>query len=511
MGKLVTPVRVGVLVLTAIVCFAGFFMFVRKGGLSPKDSLHVYAYFRDASGLGPKSRVQIAGIQVGEVQAISLEGQKAKVSLLIKREVPVRLDATLLKRSESLLGDYMLDLTAGTEEAPMMPQDGQITHVQDMSGMEQIFDSLGKITGDIESVTASLKATLGGDKGTASMQHIIANLADMSDELNVTIKQNGERLDSILANFKGVSEDVRGITSSEEQRFKQIVENVQRISEEVQGVLAKVDKVLGTGEGSMQDTVASLKDTLTKLNGSLENVQEITGRINKGEGTVGQLINDKRLGQALTETVVDASDYVSRLVNLQTEVTLRTEYLWYEKTTKDYLTLKVIPKPDKFYTIEIVDDPRGNVVTTTQTNNPATPLSPAHVTNPTTATTGPQALKFSAEFNKRYYFVTVRFGIIENTGGLGADLHFFDDALTFKLDAFDFSDNTLKYPRLKTYANYAFLGHGFVTVGVDDIFNPLLRDPVSRNVISGREYFFGGGIYFNDEDLKAVLSVIPKP
>ena len=58
----------------------------------------------------------------------------------------------------------------------------------------------------------------------------------------------------------------------------------------------------------MQNTVADLKETLEKLNKSLDNLSQITDKVNKGEGTVGQLINDKRLGQALTDTVVDASD-----------------------------------------------------------------------------------------------------------------------------------------------------------------------------------------------------------
>lgn len=508
MGKLVSPLRVGILVIAAIVAFAGFFMFVRKGGLSPSDSLRVWATFTDASGLGPKSRIQIAGISVGEVEAIVLDGEKAKVTMLIKREIPVKIDAAIVKRSESLLGDYMLDLVPGSAKATPMPEDGQIVNVQELSGVELLENKLGGISGDVKDITAALREVLGGEQGADNLKHIIANLSQMSDSLNATVQQEGARIDSILANFKTVSDDVRSVTGAEEARLKLIVENIQKISEEVQTVLAKVDKVLGTGEGGVQDTVASLKETLNKLNGSLENVQEITGRINKGEGTLGQIINDKRLGTALTDTVVDASDYVSRLVNLQTEITLRAEYLWYEQTTKDYLELKLTPKPDKYYTIAIVDDPRGVVTTQVIRNNPP---STTQTAVQTVTTTNQNALKFSAQFNKRYYFAAFRFGLIENTGGLGVDLFFLNDSLTLKTDAFDFSDATLKYPRIRTYANYAFLGHGYVTAGVDDIFNPSLRDPSTRQFISGREYLMGGGLYFTDDDLKAVLLAVPKP
>lgn len=504
MGKLATPFRVGILVIVTLVAFAIAFTFLNKGGLSHRDAARAYAYFHDASGLGPKSRIQIAGILVGEIESIQLEGQLARVTLLVKRDIKLKTDATLAKRSESLLGDFMLDLTPGSEKADMLEDGGQITHVQDTTGMEQAFNSLSKITGDIQEVTAALRVSLGGDKGALSLSHIIQNLSQMSDQLNDTVRMNGERLNDILTNFQGVSSDVRSITSSEEQRYKVIVENVQTITEDVKDVLVQVKKVLGAGEGNMKDTVDSLKETLTKLNSSLENVQEITGRINKGEGTLGQLINDKKMGQAITDTVLDASDYFSRLVTVQTELAIRSEYLINQGTSKSYLQLKLIPKPDRFYTIEIVDDPRG--LTTEQViqkNPPGSTEVAQQIVHTTT-----QSLKYSVQFNQRYYFATVHFGIIESTGGAGVDLHFLDDALTFKVDAFAFTEQSAKYPRLKAFVNYSFLGHIFVTGGIDDALNNPFRDPVSRQLLSGRDYFVGGGVYFNDDTLKSVISTV---
>jgi phospholipid/cholesterol/gamma-HCH transport system substrate-binding protein len=505
MGKLVTPFRVGILVIIAIVGFGVGFSFVHKGGLSKRDALECFAYFNDASGLGPKSRIQIAGIAVGEVENITLEGQRAKVTLLIRRTVPVKTDAMILKRSESLLGDYMLDLSPGSEQAKLLEDGGQITRVQDQTGMEQIFGTLGKITSDIQEVTAALRSTLGGEQGAQSLQHIIANLSQMSDQLNDTIRLNGERLDAILTNFQGVSEDIRGITGGEEARYKLIVENVQKITEDVREVLASVKKVLGTGEGNIQDAAVELRQTLAKLDKSLENVQDITGKIDKGEGTVGQLVNDKRLGQALTDTVVDASDYVSRLVNIETQLTIQSEFLFSEKQAKTHLMLTLIPSPDKYYTFEVVEDPQG---LSTQTVVFKSPPGSTEVPEQTQTTVSEQ-LKFSALFNKRFYFVGLHFGVIESTGGLGLDLHFLDDSLTFKVDAFDFADQFRSLPQLRASASYAILKHVYFTGGMNDILNDPTRDPQTRKLLAGREAFLGGGIFFTDDDLKAVLSAAP--
>ena len=66
---------VGVLAAVTGVAFLVALTFFRKGGYSERDSYLVYAYFSDATGLTWKSRVQIAGIQIGEVDEIALEAR----------------------------------------------------------------------------------------------------------------------------------------------------------------------------------------------------------------------------------------------------------------------------------------------------------------------------------------------------------------------------------------------------------------------------------------------------
>mgnify|MGYP003351216480 CR=1 FL=1 len=49
-----------------------------------------------------------------------------------------------------------------------------------------------------------------------------------------------------------------------------------------------------------------------------------------------------------------------------------------------------------------------------------------------------RSARYSPEFAKRFYFVTLRFGIIEDTGGAGFNLSFLDDRLELKADLFQF-------------------------------------------------------------------------
>jgi phospholipid/cholesterol/gamma-HCH transport system substrate-binding protein len=505
--KLVTPFRVGLLVLAAGALFFAFFMFAQKGGLSDKESINVFAYFRDASGLSAKSRVQIAGIAVGEITAVSLEGTRAKVWLRIRNDVDLRQDAVITKRSESLLGDFLLDLNPGTEQGPKMEEGGQIKRVIDTQGMEAVFQSLSQITADIQQVTAALRDVLGGERGAGSLQRIVENLIHLSESVDNTVRTSGEKLNAILSNFEGVSEDVRGVTAENEAEVTRIVNNIEGITKDVREVLATVKHVVGTNEGDLKEGVASLKETIQKLDRTLGNLEQITQTVREGEGTVGTLLSDKQLGQKLTDALTDVTDYASRLTGMQTEVGLNASYLLSQGRAKNGISLRLIPKPDKYYLLEVIDDPRGLVEVQVVQNNPPGSGEPVVQTQKIIKET----YKISAQFAKRYYFTTLRFGLIESTGGVGADVHFLKDVLELKMDAFNFSAEELRYPRLRATLRAQAFEHLFVMAGIDDILNAQQRDTATQRLIAGRDFFFGGGLFFTDDDLKALLPSVPTP
>lgn len=517
MKKIVTPFKVGLLVLAAGVAFILFVTFVKKSRLNANETLTVFALFRDASGLGAKSRVQTAGIPIGEIADIRLQGTRARVTLRVRKDLPLHTDATIAKRSESMLGDYMLDLTPGTESAPLMPEGGQIRTVYDKTGMDQTLDRMNTIAADIQEVTSSLRQVLGGERGAGNLQSIMENLVQLSTAMDKTIMESSTKLNQVLGNLEGASAAVRDITTSQEQDYRQIIANVRGATQDVRDVLATVKQVLGSGEGDIRESVAGLKQTLNHLDDSLKHIQSVTGKIDQGEGAIGALVSDKQMGEDLSRTVSDASDFVNRIVGLLTEVTLRSEYLFNQGGAKNYIQLKLIPKPDKYYFFEIVDDPRG---VTTQESVLRLPPDALQRELQTTFTTKEQ-LKYSAEFAKRYYFATFRFGIIESTGGVGASFNFLNDSLILTVDLFEFGTLYKTYPRLRAFANYSFLGHLFITGGVDDVLNrtlydtdlvsPAARDVTSRRIISGRDFFVGGGVVFTDDDVKSILGGVPMP
>jgi phospholipid/cholesterol/gamma-HCH transport system substrate-binding protein len=497
----ITPFRVGLFVLVSAACFAAFLIILKRGAFSGGETMTVVAYFRDASGLGKRSRVQTAGIPVGEITDITLVGDRARLTIKVRKDLGLRTDASLLKRSESFLGDFLLDLQPGSPAAPLMPDGGTINNVIDAQGIQTLFDSLSLITSDIQSVTHSLRDVLGADAGEASLQTILRNLTQLSTLVENTARNSQANIAAILDNIREVSGDVRNATKGEDTSVREIVENIRAISSDVRSVMSDIK---GTLKGNQPES-GEIQSTLQKLDKTLENLAQVTQDIRDGKGPVGKLIEDERTGQQMTEALQGVSDYAYRLTSLKTEVSLSSVYLFNAQSARNEIDVRIIPSPDKYYLLGLVDDPLGDTSVSYVVSNPPGLYQPAVQKVTTTNYT----LKFNAEFAKRYYFATFRFGIIESTGGVGLDLNFFNDVLALKTDVFNFGNEALRYPRLRVTANVTLFQHLFLSGGVDDVFNPPVRSTLDNRLISGRDFFLGGGIHFTDDDLKAILTVAP--
>jgi phospholipid/cholesterol/gamma-HCH transport system substrate-binding protein len=507
---------VGLLVAVSGAAFLVAYTFFRKGGFSERDSYAVHAYFSDATGLTWKSRVQIAGIQVGEVEQITLEGQRARLRLRIGNDVDLRSDACLSKRFPSaLLPDALLDAVPGTPQAPSLrelPEDQrEVKCVNEAGGVAKLLDSLQKISADISVVSGELAETVRGERG--SIRQIIENLARISQNLDHTVAENSGKIGRILDNaetFTGVIAEVAG---QDKDRYRNIARNVEEASARLNDVLANLQDIVGTGGGGgpgksdLKESAASARSALEKLNRSLEDIQQATAKIAEGKGVAGKLLTDERLGEKVGGALEGVSNYVDRLVKLQIQVELRSEWLFSQSGAKTYAGLRLLPRPDKYYLFEIVSDPRNAATSTTTETVTSGPLGGPTTTTRSTTQVDSEKLRFSLEFAKSYGPVTLRAGLIESSGGIGGDLHLLDDSLQVSMNVYQFARPDVFWPRTKVWANVRFLRYLYATAGVDDVLNNFRRRSQAgeKLFVVGRDVFFGAGITFTDEDLKTIF------
>ena len=533
-----TPLRVGVVVALAVAAF-GFGLYLIGADFGAQRTYNVYAVFDDATGLGVRSRVQIAGIPIGQVDRVELDQQtsKAKVWLRVRRQFVLHRNATITKRSESILGDFLLDVGPGSPDQPVLHDGDEIRIVIRQPSMNDVFQSLNKIAGDIGDITGNLRKVLGGTEGEDNLRTLVSRLLRISEGIERIVNQSGAKLDATLANFQSFSGDLAHLSETESGDIVAILQNTRDATREARDILKTIGQVVGSNQqqGEFKDTVKSLKTNLSKLDASLTNVQEITDKINKGQGTVGHLINDDKLARNLDKASTQLTNLLGTPDQLKIEVNERSELMIgspaggkldpnvpnvlsvardtaYNPWTKNYFGLRIIPRPDKWYGFDIVDDPRGYTRRVRTVNNAqcgATTCFPNYPTAIDTITTE-RVLKFSVYIAKRYGPISGRFGILENTGGAGIKLYLANDSLTLSADAWEFANPLKDRPRLKLYADYRFLNHLLLTFGVDDVLNRPLVDPEqTTRIVSGRDYFIGAGVFFNDDDIKMLIAAIP--
>ena len=71
----------------------------------------------------------------------------------------------------------------------------------------------------------------------------------------------------------------------------------------------------------------------------MKNMETVTSRLEKGEGTVGRLLTDDTIARNVEEITEDAGGFVRSITRLQTIVGLRTEYNFLTSTFKNYLSI----------------------------------------------------------------------------------------------------------------------------------------------------------------------------
>jgi len=523
MQNFFTPLKVGVLTVASIVAFWFGISQVTKSGLDDSSSYVVSAIFDDASGLRQKSRVQIAGIEVGQINSIELVGSKAKVVVRIRNEVALYEDARVSKRSEGFIGDMSLDIWPGSEKFPRLVNGGAIKDVVSVGDMEKIFATLKDVTVDIQAVTSALRQMLAGDD-VGGIKKIIDEIGRLTESVNVTISESGIRLKSILEDVQKVTSSVTDLASGETDTIAHILHNIDKVSMQLQdaiadvrGVLGTVKGVLGTSEGELKDGVAGVRQSLDKLNSSLDQVNQVTTSLAAGKGTLGRLLVDDTLIREVEETVGDASDFIDRLIKLQTEVTLVSEFHMNKGSSREHFGLRLMPAEDKWYEVGLISPPQGVPVFETIDLI----ADDGSVTTTTTRTTN-KGLSVNLLFAHRWRFggvaLTGKFGLIESSGGLAGEAAFFGDHLSLGIEAFEFSSPDRRYPKLRAFATWSIFNHLYLRGGVDDALNATTIPPAGasgatadRFRVPARDIFVGAGFYFTDEDLKSLLTTMGVP
>ncbi len=517
MKSLGAGLKVGI--LTLIVAIFGFSMWKQIGERASGDGGYtLWARFKDAQGLASKSRVVIAGLTIGEIIDRKLEGRMARVTVRIRRGTEIWENAIIFKKSSSLLGEFYLELDPGSPE--MVTADGtvkknhllepgqEITLVVEATTTDEIMRSVGETLPRVDAALIEIQGLV------ADVRKIVAGpVTRMADNLDKTIAEDSELITSILkkadvalGNISGIVADVRKVTGNADDRVDKIFDNLESASGEARLLLVEARKELGDTSALVKEKLERLDQTLVAIEETAQSSASITKKIDGDQGTLGRLVNDPTIADNIADITTDAKGFTSSLFGLQTIVGMRGEYNFIARNVRNYLSIELHTRQDKFYLVEIVGDPKGDISEHLEYDAATDSWDRQYSVD--------YGYRFSFQLGKRYDWLSLRLGIKESTGGAGVDAHFLNDNLTISLDLFDFRYSDV--PRAKVALAYRFFRYLYVYGGVDDFLKEHKALDVNGDTIAGNnedtwdfglDFFAGAALRFTDEDLTSLLFV----
>jgi phospholipid/cholesterol/gamma-HCH transport system substrate-binding protein len=488
MSRYTTAAKVGLFAVVMVV--AGYFIyrFISKTA-GTSGGYVVYTQLKDATGIAKHSQVRIAGIPVGSIDSIRLVEGKARIDIRMKPEIPLYDDAAVAKVSSSLLGEYFLSIAPGTEGKPQLKDGDEIKNVIEAATTDQILKDVADIAKDVKRVSQALADSIGTEEGKENLKDTLKNLADVTEALNETVRENRQSIRNILVN-------VENITGKSQPEIEKILENVRETTHDVRELVKQAEGGDPKSAGEIRQIIEKVNRASDSLENAMRNVDEVSGRLERGEGTLGRLTKDEKLINEVEGVVENVGEFVGGLSRLRTIVVLRTDYQFLIRGVKTYAELRLQPREDKYYAIEIVNDPRGLTrveQTVVQTTNPNEPFEYFERRTVTT-----NSFRFSLQFAQRFGPMWGRFGIKESTGGVGLDFLAFEDRFELKNDLYGFGEVVV--PRYRISLGYEFIHRLWLLAGIHDLFSP-----------DNRDYFVGLQLRFDDDDLKSILPFAPSP
>jgi len=283
MNSMAKEIKIALVAIVGILVLFFGMKFLKGVQLFSNDHVY-YVTFSDISGLAASSPIYANGFKVGTVKSIEYDYSKpgaivATVGLDKKLQVP---NGSRAEIESDLLGNVKLNLLLGDPSAGMIPVGGKISgsiYAGALGKAAEMIPQIEKMLPKLDSILANLN-TLTADPAIAKSLH---NVEHITNDLTTTTTQ----LNTLMAS----------------------------LNKEVPGMITRANNVLDqSGQLASNLSAVNVEETMAKVSETLENLRRFTDKLNANDGSLGLLLNDKKLYQNLNSTIAHAD---SLLINLR--------------------------------------------------------------------------------------------------------------------------------------------------------------------------------------------------
>jgi phospholipid/cholesterol/gamma-HCH transport system substrate-binding protein len=246
-----------------------------------------------ADGLGEGSGVQYLGVTVGQVTGIKRlpNNTEVQIDAVLNEGEALPRNVTGFIRAQSALGT-----AAGValETKDRQPPSAETLQANDV--IRAVNRNQGLIPPELAELGKSIQE-----------QKLIAHIDETFVELKLQLRRAGELMEG-FNKFVG-DPKVRDDLTTAIASAKTTIEGLEKFSKRLDGIAVETDATmkqarttLADGGKRVDEVSKQLGDRLSQIGELLEKFNAITAKVDKGQGTLGMLVNDPRLYEGLVDT-----------------------------------------------------------------------------------------------------------------------------------------------------------------------------------------------------------------
>jgi len=278
-GSRSTEVKVGVgVILAAIILIFGV---IWIGDIRFSRKWQTYTvYFEEVGGLSEGDPVTVSGLSLGKVSSIFLEDGRVRTELFIEQGVVLRSDLSVKIQSIGLMGEKYVHILPGSSGEVLPP--GSKMEGDYKAGLPEVVADIGDLMEEAKAAAEALNRLISGVEGNFNLGENLAKLGEVSrNDIRSTTKS-----------MKSVSDDMHSIVSGR--------------------------------KGEIEKGIAKFSRAATRLDSLTLKIEDLVGSVERGEGTLGLLIKEKKLHedaeaafQSLNDLLKDIKAHPERYLKIE--------------------------------------------------------------------------------------------------------------------------------------------------------------------------------------------------
>ncbi|MBN2683006.1 MAG: MCE family protein, partial [Bacteroidales bacterium] len=297
--KIQRNTKIGIFVIIAAAALIWGINFLKGINFFSSDQVF-FARYERIDGLDASCPVELNGLIIGKVRSINMQKDYSMVvEIHINNDVKIPRNSIAKIVSKGIMGNMAIKMDISGNSEYHNSGDTLLSSLE-MSLTEQVSQEVAPVKKKAEELLADIDTLI------ISIQTV------MSERTTQNLKKSIESIRTTISYLEGTAFSLDTLMRGQKYKISRTLTNIEMFSDNLRSNTGKLTNIINNFS-NLSDTLskARIAETISNADKALAQANDIFEKINRGEGTVGMLVNNDSLYRNLEE----ASKNLDRLLD----------------------------------------------------------------------------------------------------------------------------------------------------------------------------------------------------